>query len=82
MQLPPNSHRLGLTWSGQFSGNPLRATEIAAISPYEQLLLQLTFVHAKPTFYYIVGRITSGIGGVVKLCLTVITNKFGVNLKV
>ncbi len=31
MQLPPNSHRLGLTWSGQLSGNSPRATEFAAI---------------------------------------------------
>ncbi len=47
MQLPPNSHRLGLPWSGQLIGNPPKATDIAAISPFEQPWLQFTFAHAK-----------------------------------
>ncbi len=50
MQLPPNSHRLGLTWSGQLSGKPPKATEFAAISPFEQPWLQFTFAHSKPPF--------------------------------
>ncbi len=45
-----NTHRLGLPWSGQFSGNPPRATEFAAISPIEQPWLQFIFAHSKPPF--------------------------------
>ncbi len=33
MQQPPDSHSLGLTWSGQLIGNPTLASEFAAISP-------------------------------------------------
>ncbi len=38
LQLPPNSHRLGLSWSGQLIGNLPTATQFAAISPNEQFL--------------------------------------------
>ncbi len=52
MQQPPNSHRLGLPWSGQVELHvpTLITTQFAVMSLNEQPWLQFTFAHAKSTF--------------------------------